>query len=91
MNSTFDIRNHSPDCGSELGVLLLELSSDIVGCLRDQLLKDVPRNVPATPDVFGENGIMLGTLQQMQETELGEPCSLVRSHRTCNLLVAARD
>ena len=91
MNSAFDIRDHSPDFVGDLGALLFELSSDIVGCLRDQLLKNVSGNIPATPEVFSKNGIILGTLDQMQETELGETRSLVRSHRTRDLLVAAHD
>ena len=67
MNSAFDICDHSPDFVGDLGALQFELSSDIVRCLRDQLLKNVSGNVPATPEVLSQDGVLLGTPDQMQE------------------------
>jgi hypothetical protein len=51
--------------------------SDVVGCLCDQLLEDLPWDVLAQAELLGENGIAFGPLDHVQKAELRETRAVV--------------
>lgn len=51
----------------------------------------MPRNILAQPELLGQNGIALRSLDHVQEAEIRKPRAIVARHRAHDLLVAARD
>ena len=47
--------------------LELKFLSNIVGRFCDQLLEQVPWDVPSPPQMLGQDGVILGTLDQLQK------------------------
>jgi hypothetical protein len=58
------------DCIAGLWSLAFKFLSDIIGRFRDQLLERVPWDVLPTPKMLSEDGVILGTLNQMQEARM---------------------
>ena len=63
------------DC--RLRVLALEPLSRVVGCLRDQLLEEMPGDILAMTQLFDENRISLGPFDHVQNAEIREARSIV--------------
>ena len=49
--------------------------SHIVRRLRDQLLEQVPWDVSPPPKMLGQDGVILGTLDQMQKARIRSSCA----------------
>jgi hypothetical protein len=71
--------------------LEFEPLSDVVRCLCDQLLEDLPRDVLAQAELLGENRIAFCPLDHVQKAELRETRAVIGRNCFHNLLVAARD
>jgi hypothetical protein len=57
---------------------------------RHQLLEDVPRNVLTQPELFDENGVVLGALEHVQKTEVGNAGAVIRSYGSEDVAVSTR-
>ena len=58
------------DCIAGLRPLDLKFLSYFVRCLRDQLLEQMPWNVSSPPQMLGQDGVILGTLDQLQKARI---------------------
>ena len=77
------------DCITGLRPFDLKFLSYFVRRLRDQLLEQVPWDVPSPSQMFGQDGVILGTLDQLQKARIRESCAGIDGDRIHDRLVAS--
>src|SRR6185437_5530369 len=85
VNRSGEIGDHGLYLAHQFGAFALELSLDLVGCLRNELLEQVPGDVLAQAEMLGKDEIILGSLDQMQKAESRQACAAIGCNRTRNL------
>src|SRR5580704_2019921 len=60
-----DIGDHGLNLTTHLGAFLLQFSFYLVGCLRNQLLKEWPGNVSAQTEMLSKDAVILGASYKM--------------------------
>ncbi len=86
-----DIGHRRLDLLHQFGALLLEPLPDLVRCLCYQLLENMLGDILPPAELFGENGIVFGVLDQVLESEFREARAVVGRDGGHDFLVAAGD
>ena len=85
------VGNHLLDFDRCLGAFTLQLSSDVVRCLGNQLLEDMPGDVDPVAERLDEDGITLGSFDHAQEAEIRESRAGIIGQRSNDVLIAGDD
>jgi len=77
------------DLPGHVGPFAFQPLAHIARGLCDQLLEHVPGNILAQTEVLGENRIIFGALDHVQETEVGKTRAVIARDRFDDFLIAA--